>query len=307
MSYASNVFCAEGAFNNGTYSNAADVFYAPLSGTGVGSWMQTTSMPTLTAGCLAVNGYVYCFGGGPCTPLPESDCYSPSYFASFTSSGVGSWNRTSELPTAGWAIYVAAESYIYYLGTPVFYAQVGSDGIGGWEATTNFPHSDNPSACASEGSLIYCVGATTDAVYYTQVGESNPQALVLQNPPPFPRADYLGPAWGSTGGCSVSSKGVFAGAPCFDQNIDDAVIFDCATLAATSSGCMTTVVSPSNTQYNYNITVWYPRTNSSFPETNCAFMPALGYYEPFYAWCITVGLNSFIIVHQIQMQSNSTS
>lgn len=149
---------------------------------------------------------------------------------------------------------------------------------------------------------------TLQATQVSSSSVSNTGAPVLQNPPPFPSADYLGPAWTAGGNhCVVSSNGAFSGAPCYVDNVDNATVFDCADSANTTSGCTTTVVSPSNTQYNYNITIWYPRLNSSDPETNCAFLPAVGYTQPLYAWCITVGQNSFIIANQVQTQPEGTA
>ncbi|MDG6908209.1 MAG: hypothetical protein JRN20_20765 [Nitrososphaerota archaeon] len=306
MTYDSRIYCIEAALNGTGYTSSAKAFFAPLTSSGVGSWAKTSSPPSMTAGCTAVGSDAYCFGGGQCPPIPEGDCYSPSFVAALSPDGIGSWNETSELPTAGYAIYASSGSYVYYLSTPVFYSQVLPTGISSWETTTNLPDSANPGACASTAKYIYCVGGGTDDVFYAQVGASNPQAFVLQNPPPFPGAEYLVPAWTGSGGCSVSVNGTFAGAPCFSTNIDDSVIFNCAASAATSSGCTTTVISPANSAYDYNITIWYPSVNATSPDANCAFQPTLGYKTPSFAWCISIGKNSFIIAQEIQMQPSQT-
>jgi hypothetical protein len=312
---AGYLYCIDRTIN-GTGSNCGGVYlqcpsltdatyFTPLSSAGVGAWVQADGPPTLTAGCSAIGGYVYCYGGGNCSPLPFGDCYSPSYYAPLSSSGIGTWKNTSEIPTAGWAVYVTAGSYIYYMSVPIFFAQASDDGIGTWQTTTNYPNSLNPASCSSEGSLLYCLSAQANSSYYAQVGATNPKALQLENPPPFPRAEYLAPAWNGQGGCSVDGMG----APCFDQNIDDAVVFNCASAAETSSGCKTTVVSPLNTRYNYNMTIWYPYTNESLPDVNCRLLPVTGYALPIgppeymYTWCISTGQNSFIIAQQIEMHS----
>jgi hypothetical protein len=303
MAYSSLIYCIEAGFDGTGYMNSAEAFFAPLSANGVGSWVQTSSPPSMTAGCSAIGSDAYCFGGASCPPTgPDSDCYSPSYFAPLSPSGIGNWSRTMDLPTAGYALYVTAGSYIYYLSIPIFFAQGSTRGIGSWGTTTNFPGSANPAACASSGVYIYCVGGGTNDVYYAQVGEPNPNSFMLQNPPPFPRADYLGPACHAW----VTVNGTFAGAPCLSRDIDDAVIFDCAVSAASPTGCRTTVVSPTNTENNFNVTIWYPQYNASLPDTNCAFKPSLGYKTPFYAWCISVGQNTFIIVQQIAMRPSQT-
>ncbi len=285
-------------------SPTLDAYYAPISSSGVGTWTATVAPPTGTAGCSAIGGYAYCFGGGNCPPDgPVSDCYSPSYFAPLTASGIGTWKATSELPTAGFADYATAGSYIYYLSIPVFFASVSADGIGPWETTTNYPDSTYPSACFSSGDYLYCASPIANGSYFAQVGAPNPQALQLENPPPFPRSEYLLPAWINGYGCFVSANGVFAGTPCFGKNIDDAAVFDCASQASTPAGCTTTVVS-SNTAYNYDVTVWYPCTNQTPANTNCCFLPAVGNPSPLDGWCISIGSNSFIIANQITMQQS---
>ena len=241
-------------------------------------------------------------GAGNCAPSGgPSDCYSPSYFAPLTADGIGTWKATTELPTAASATYAIAGSYIYYLSIPAFFASVSADGIGPWETTTNYPHSSYPTACFSSGGYLCCASPLANGSYCAQIGAPNPQALQLENPPPFSRSAYLVPAWNNGGGCGVSVDGVFAGAPCFGDNIDEAVVFNCASQAATPAGCTTTVVS-SDTAYNYDLTVWYPCPNQTPADTNCCFLPALGYPDPFNDWCISIGSNSFIIADQISMQ-----
>ena len=282
--------------------SGTDAYYAPISSSGVGAWVPTAGPPTGTAGCSSIGGYAYCFGGGNCAPNgPQSDCYSPSYFAPLTANGIGTWKATTELPTAVFAEYATAGSYIYYLSIPVFFASVSADGIGPWATTTNYPGSAYPTACFSSGAYLYCASPEANGSFFAEIGAPNPQALQLENPPPFPRSDYLVPAWNNGGGCGVSVNGVFAGAPCFGDNIDEAVVFNCASQASTPAGCTTTVVS-SDPSYNYDLTVWYPCPNQTPADTNCCFLPALGYPDPFYDWCISIGSDSFIIADQITMQ-----
>ena len=306
------IYCVSAKLN-GTgsgFTDVPDAYFAELSPSGVGTWSQTTAPPTETAGCSAINGYAYCFGGAGCPPIP-GDCYSPTYFAPLSPSGIGAWKSTFELPTAGYAVYTTAESYIYYLSTPVYVTSASSNGISSWGTTTNYPAYSYPGTCVSDGDYIYCVGGAgeinqpTNSVYYAEVGASNPNALQLVNPPPFPRAEYLAPAWTEQGGCSASGPGYFAGAPCFSYDIDNAVIFNCAAAASTSAGCKTTVVSPLNRSYNYNLTIWYPYTNASFPDTNCRYAASPGGNGAGYGWCISVGQNSFIIAQQVELQGGT--
>jgi hypothetical protein len=177
MTYYSTIYCVEAAFLNGGYTNSSEAFFAPLTSSGVGSWTETSSPPTDTAGCLAVGSDAYCFGGGECPPITSGDCHSPSYVAALSPNGIGSWNETSELPAnAGYASYFAAGSFIYYLSIPISYAKVLPTGIGIWQNMTNFPNSENPfvdGACAPTTDYVYCVGGGylgTNDVFYAQVG-----------------------------------------------------------------------------------------------------------------------------------------
>jgi hypothetical protein len=276
-------------------------FYARISADGVGAWVPTAAPPSLTNACISTSGYAYCFGGGDCAPRPQTDCYSPSYYASLTASGIGSWKETTKLPTSFSATHASAGSYIYYLSTPVFFASVSADGIGPWETTTNYPDFSYPDACFSNGTNLYCSSPAASTSYFARIGAPNPKALRLENPPPFPRAEYLGPAWAHGGGGSVTINGVFSGSPNFYLDINDAVVFDCASQAATSAGCKKTVVSPENTMYNYDLTIWYPCTTQGAANTNCCYL-STGDNAPSDAWCISIGSDSFIISDEIFIQ-----
>jgi hypothetical protein len=282
-----------------------DAYYAPISSSGVGAWTHTAAPPTSTRSCFAVGGYAYCFGGGDCPPAgPGGDCYSPSCFAPLTANGIGPWKATTQLPTAVSAESVAAGSYIYYLSIPVFYASVSPDGIGPWQTTTNYPDSLYASACTSSNGYLYCANPTVGGSYFAPIGVPDPKALQLQNPPPFPRSMYLGPSCTAEGSASVTtpSSGT-VGAPVMQDDIDDAVVFDCASQAATAAGCTTTVTSPNEpSTCNYQMTIWYPCPNSTSADTNCCYLPAVGYPQPFDAWCSSTGSNSFIISQEMNLQ-----
>ena len=113
---------------------------------------------------------------------------------------------------------------------------------------------------------------------------SSPTKINPGGPPPFNNPRYL-----------VAPDNSCLG-PCFGGNLSIAVVFDCAAAAATSSGCHTTVKSPSVHQYAYNITIWYPRTNQSTPIWNCEYQPDNGAYTtPLPAWCSARGSNTFVI------------
>ncbi|HET6331653.1 MAG TPA: hypothetical protein VFG30_00475, partial [Polyangiales bacterium] len=285
-----------------------DAYYAKISSSGVGAWVPTTAPPSMTAGCVSSGGYAFCFGAGNCPPTsPGSDCYSPSYYAPLTSSGIGTWKATTELPTAVSATYAIGDSYLYYLSSPVFFASFSANGIGAWETTTDYPKSLYPSDCFANGGTLYCASTATSSSYFAQIGAPNPNAFHFENPPPFPRSEYLGPAWTNGGGGSVSGQGFFAGVPIYYKNIEDAVVFNCASQASTPAGCKTTVVSPANTAYNYDLTVWSPCTSQPPANSNCCFVPSVGYSDPFFAWCGSIGSDSFIIAKQIDLHHSPQS
>jgi hypothetical protein len=278
-------------------------YYAPLTASGIGTWAPTQGPPTRTEGCTEAGGYIYCFGGGDCPPRgPGGDCYSPSYYAPLTATGIGTWKTTTPLPTAVSATLVGAGDLVYYLSIPVFAARVSSSGIGPWETATNYPRSGYASSCVSSAGYIYCASPEASWSYLAQVGVANPSSLRLVNPPSVPRSQYLVRAWNNEGGGFVTVDGVMAGAPQFVNNIDEAVIFDCAAAAATPSGCQTTVTSPANTSYNYDMTIWYPCAGASTATTNCCFLPKLGYPTPFNAWCASTDTGSFIITQAMTLR-----
>ncbi|MHB8567420.1 MAG: Kelch repeat-containing protein [Nitrososphaerales archaeon] len=123
--YSGFVYCVGGI--NSSDAGVNSVFYAPLSSTGVGSWTQTTSYPTVISGesCVANSGYIYCVGSGL-----DSDL---TYFASLSSSGVGTWQSTTNYPfQEGGADCITDSGFIYCIGgtsnpssttQPTYYAE----------------------------------------------------------------------------------------------------------------------------------------------------------------------------------------
>ncbi|HUI00670.1 MAG TPA: hypothetical protein VLX56_03460 [Nitrososphaerales archaeon] len=297
MAYSSSIYCIAPSFDGKGYSNPARTFFAPLLSIGIGNWNEGPGPVSEGAGCSGVGGYAYCYGGAPCSPNPPpSDCFSPSYSAPLSPNGVGIWNSsTQQLPTAVFDPYGSAESFIYYFSTPVFYAHVSGDSIGAWETTTNLPDGFVPTTCTSSGPRFYCVGPGDGGAYFALLGAPNPTAYVLENPPPFPKAEYI--VRPSNYGCTGDN-----GETCFGNNIDDAVVFDCASSAARPSGCETLVVNPLNSMLSYNITIWYPAYNPPLPNANCEILPEFGGYNtPENAWCISISPTSFIVAEPIHM------
>lgn len=143
-------------------------YFAPLSNSGIGDWVNTTSYPEpiYGAGC-AINGnYIYCVGSSTQASSPTSN----SYYAQVSSSGISNWTQTSSYPrslyNAGCSIY---NNYIYCVGGGAYntsyysyYAPVSNSGIGAWQATTPYPTGLYDAGCTIYDGYIYCVG---DAYY----------------------------------------------------------------------------------------------------------------------------------------------
>ena len=82
------------------FSYTNDVYYAPVSASGVGDWTNTTSYPATSIdeqSCATYSAYIYCAGGfeGPTTTYLTNAVY----YAPVSSSGVGAWTSTSSYPT----------------------------------------------------------------------------------------------------------------------------------------------------------------------------------------------------------------
>jgi len=164
MTDSSRIYCVAAHYNGTAYPNTADVYFAQLSTTGVGSWTALPQLPFNPSGCVASGGYAYCFGGGSCAPILALDdrCSSPSYYAPLSPNGTRSWSRTADLPTAVYNAYVTAESYVYYFGStsypgpPLYFAHLSSSGMSSWVKTT--PYHGAPAACVASDGYMYCVG-----------------------------------------------------------------------------------------------------------------------------------------------------
>ncbi len=96
------------------------------------------------------------------------------------------------------------------------------------------------------------------------------------------------------GGCSGPTGYV----PCFVYTKNLAVVFNCASEAASPSGCTTKVVSPLKPEAAYQITIWYPivgQPGETSSET-CKWTTSgnSGQYS-FYSTCISINSTSFIV------------
>jgi len=75
-------------------SSRNQVYYAPVSSTGIGTWQATTSYPVGMTydGCSIYNGYIYCVG------TASTSSANQVYYAPVSSTGIGTWQSNNKLP-----------------------------------------------------------------------------------------------------------------------------------------------------------------------------------------------------------------
>ena len=163
------VYCIGGSISGVGSTNA--VYYAPVSSTGIGTWIATTAYPVAQTdiSCDVYAGYIYCVGGGGTSAV---------YSASISSGGIGSWATQTSYPLAVSSPGCeAAGGYMYCVGgsptiSNTFYASIASGTIGSWSATVNYPIDIERTSCVFNSGDMYCVGgyssgdSLTSNVYY---------------------------------------------------------------------------------------------------------------------------------------------
>jgi len=94
---AVEIYCVGGT--DSSFNGLDNVYYAPLSSSGIGQWSSTTPYPILVAGedCAIASGSMICVGGIPNFD-GSSSAYNAVYSASISASGVGSWHQTASYP-----------------------------------------------------------------------------------------------------------------------------------------------------------------------------------------------------------------
>jgi hypothetical protein len=158
------------------------VYYAPLSASGVGAWVSTTSYSVAiqNQSCVGESVYVYCVGG---ITAPYESYTSAVYYAPLTSSGVGTWTSTTSYPANIYAQSCVIDSgYVYCIAgasppssnSAVYYAPLTASGVGAWVSTTSYPFPIIYQSCASDSGYIYCVAGATESIsapssYFTRV------------------------------------------------------------------------------------------------------------------------------------------
>jgi hypothetical protein len=192
VTHSGFVYCVGGTYDDAG-DDVASSYYAPLSGDGVvGTWAATTAYPVPVDGqyCVASSGYIYCVGGwNEADGTNATSVVSNSvYYASLSSSGIGSWSPSTPYPANTYfPSCFAAGGYIYCLGgvdgngnavSADYYAPLSSSGVGTWTQTTAYPLQMVGQACAISSGYVYCVGGVTasdayaDLVYYASISSA---------------------------------------------------------------------------------------------------------------------------------------
>ncbi|MDE1846061.1 MAG: hypothetical protein KGH53_02165 [Candidatus Micrarchaeota archaeon] len=175
---SSYVYCVTNYNNLGAVYPAA--YYAPISGSGIGAWTQTTSYPISLdqLSCVVIGSNVVCVGGYE----GGVGIHSEVYTAPISSSGIGSWTAVSSYPAGiDTELCVTISGYIYCIAgsngsnllNNIYYSHLVSSALTPWSSTTGYPLNIQTSSCISNGGYIYCVGGNTPArvssTYYAPV------------------------------------------------------------------------------------------------------------------------------------------
>lgn len=176
------IYCVGGESGATGTTPIDDVYYAQLSPSGVGPWLNTTSYPTQVSGesCVTSSAAIYCIGGAN-----DSAILNNVYYASLSSGGVGSWASTAPYPVGIWLNSCAASATgVYCIGggsdlsnvvasSTVYYAPFSGSGLGNWTSAPAYPIPVRQESCLTTSSDLYCFGGRdVTAVYYAPVTSS---------------------------------------------------------------------------------------------------------------------------------------
>lgn len=106
---------------------------------------------------------------------------------------------------------------------------------------------------------------------------------------PFRSSVYLS---SEVGPCTGPSGHI----PCFADNFSQAEVFNCVNAAELPSGC-TQRVSSSNSQDNFQITIWYPYVGHSNEPSwaNCIYTDSGDPGQFYGAYCVSISSTAFIV------------
>jgi hypothetical protein len=115
FSDAGYVYCIGGTDSNGNTLTTS--YYAPLTATGIGAWTTTSSYPIddTAQACAISSGVIYCVGGE--TSVGQNPSYTNGvYYATVSSSGIGTWKQSPNYPDKIWTDCAISSGYLYCVG-----------------------------------------------------------------------------------------------------------------------------------------------------------------------------------------------
>lgn len=160
---SSDVYCVGGAPPTNEIS-AGDVYYAQLSGGGVGAWQTTTNFPVQAVGtvCTAPGAYLICAGGF--TYNGQTSILNATFFAPITATGIGTWQQSGLVPSV--MPSCASESgYVYC--------------VGGFELGSSGSPTETPKTYYASISALTTVGVFS-SFSTTYTSSSGPQTPCLE-------------------------------------------------------------------------------------------------------------------------------
>ena len=144
--------------------------------------------------------------------------------------------------------------------------------------------------------LVICVAGASAIVTTLLEGRFIDQVTVTEtrtinfSSVPFNSSVYLSSDVGSCSGPSGYT-------PCFTSDFSRAEVFNCVNAASLPSGCTQRVVSPSNSQNSYQITIWYPYVGHSNESlwANCIYTDSGDPGQYYGAYCVAISSTAFIV------------
>jgi len=164
-------YCVGGSYDDAG-DDIASSYFAPLTGTNIGSWHQTTSYPVAidSQSCVSSSGYIFCVGGENETDGTNSTVIptNSAWYAPLTSSGIGAWKQTTAYSqSVSFETCAATNADVFCVGgidihgngvDSVSYAPLSASGIGQWSSTTSYPEQLYGQVCVIDSGSMICVG-----------------------------------------------------------------------------------------------------------------------------------------------------
>ncbi len=175
VAQAGYIYCIAGQQENTVGGTGAttnfptdQVYFAPLSSSGIGSWSSSSAYPQPLASpsCVAYSGDVYCLGGYGRTQLSNSSAYS----SEISSSGVVSWTATTPYPIPfDLSSCVSDFSHVYCIGGRSY----GNNGLS--VLSSDYYAALSPSQSISTSTTSTSNSTTTSASTSTSTSSSVPE------------------------------------------------------------------------------------------------------------------------------------